>query len=144
MKLVGILAAAFVAVSAAAAQASDYEIEVKFYLQPDDTGQNTLNKSVEIDGDELTIEESRAEGNNRYIERTATADEIKFLEAFVRERINKFELAPTERLDAPKVEVAVEFDGNTRVIEIEEEYAVGQVPKHYLLLQERFFNDTFK
>ena len=132
------------AAPAAAAAAADREIEITFYYQPDDTGRNTLNKSIEIDGDELTIEESRNDGANRYIERDATADEIALVETFVRQRIEAFEFKTTDRLDAPKVEIKFEFDGETRSIEVEEQYAAGEVPKTYIDLQKRFFEDLFR
>ena len=122
----------------------DAEISIELYLQPDDTGENTLNKSVELEIDELTIEESRPEGENRYVERAPTAEETRRLMQLVYERTRGFELTADEGVDAPKVEVQIEFDGGSRSFEVEEEYPVGEVPQIYLDLQAMFFEDSFE
>lgn len=126
------------------ALAEDLEFEITFYFQPDDTGNNTLNKSIEIDGDELTIEESHNDRPNRYEEREATEDEIAYVRSLVEERITGFEFAEGEDVDAPKVEIEFEFESGNRSIEVEEVYAAGSVPDEYMALQKRFFEDQFE
>ncbi|MEL6362948.1 MAG: hypothetical protein AAFR21_17900 [Pseudomonadota bacterium] len=126
------------------ALADDLEFEITFYLQPDSTGQNTLNKSIQIEGDEVTIEESRNEGRNRYVERKATSAEIALVEKLVRARIAGFDVAGAERPDAPRVEVEFEVDGGATTLEIEEIYPAGSVPDAYVDLQKVFFEDVFE
>lgn len=140
-------AGAFAAMTlfAGAGNAQNAEFEIRFYLQPDSTGDNTLNKSVEIDDDlELTIEESRNEGRNRYIERDATPDEISAIETLIRERLAAYSTQVQERPDYPRIEVGLEIDSGAVTLEIEEHYPLGALPAAYLALQDRFFEDRFE
>ncbi len=126
------------------ALAAESEFEMTLYLQPDDTGQNTQNKSVKLRGDQIRIEESQENVPNRVVKRTATAEEMELLRTLISERIKAIELTAAERLDMPRVEIQFEFDGNTRAIEIEEYYPIGGVPEVYIAVQELFFDDPFK
>ncbi len=136
-----ILATALLLPSPALSQ--DFEIEISFYLQPDRTGQNTENKSVALDGSELTIEES-GEPHNRYVERDATAEEAALLIELVRTRLAAVKFVGAERPEPPYVEVQFEFDGETRTAEVEEIYPLGAVPTAYVALQRRFFDAAFE
>ena len=144
MRCLVMFACVALAAVAAPASAQDREVEISFYFQPDSSGENTLNTSVEIDGDEITIEESRNDGANRYVERDATADEIALIEEFVRARIAAIDLTEAERPDQPRVEIQFEFDAGARTIEVEEIYPAGAVPEDYIALQERFFEGVFR
>ncbi len=130
--------------AATPAIAAEPEYEIAFYYQPDSTGKNTLNKSIQLEDGELQIEESRNDGNNRFVERDATAEEADRIKTFVMQRIRDFEFVATDDLDAPKVEIRIEVNGNTREIEVEEIYAAGSVPALYLDIQKEFFNSAFE
>ena len=123
--------------------AAEGEFELKLYLQPDNTGQNTLNKSVRLRDGKLKIEESRNDGPNRLVRREATEAEIKILTSFISERLKSFELTATDDQDMPRVEVQFEFDGNSKTIELEEYYAIGGVPAAYVDFQKIFFEEVF-
>ena len=129
---------------ASPSHAAEGEFELKLYLQPDDTGQNTLNKSVRLRDGKLKIEESRNDGPNRLVRREATDTEIKLLTSFISQRLKSFDLVATEDQDMPRVEIQFEFDGNSKTIELEEYYAIGGVPAAYVDFQKAFFEDAFK
>lgn len=125
------------------AAAQDVELEISFYLQPDGSGQNTRNKSIELDDGEVTIEES-GEDSNRYVERAATPEEIALITGLIKARFAAMDFTGAPRLDPPYIEVQFEFDGNIRKVEVEEVYPLGALPPAYLALQRRFFEDVFE
>lgn len=125
------------------AAAGDYEITLELRFQPDDTGARTENKEVQFDGDGITIEEN-GPGLRVYEERPATAEDGRLLEAFLRERFAAVEFAGGERVRRPSVEVKIEFDGETREVEITETYPAGDVPAAVVALQRRFFSAAFE
>jgi hypothetical protein len=130
--------------AATPALAGGEEYKIEFYLQPDSGGRGTLNKTVELDDRELTIEESRHDGNNRYLERDATDAEVRMIRRLVRERITQFEMEAGEEVDKPRVRIKFEFEGEDRGIEVEEHYPAGKVPAAYVTLQEFFFDSAFR
>lgn len=136
------LALAFM-VLATPAWGQDYELEITFYLQPDATGQNTQNKSIQLEDGALTIEESGIE-RNRYIEREATEAEIALITDLIRDRFAAVEFRGAERVRPPYIEVQFEFDGNTLSVEVEEVYTTGNLPSAYLALQRIFFEEPFE
>lgn len=123
---------------AIAAQGEGIEYEIALYLQPDRTGQNTQNKSIELDEDEVTIEES-GETQNRYVERDASAGEASAIGDFVATFFEGLELAPSEDVAYPHVEVQVEFQTGAMEAELTRVYPVGGVPPEVVALQRQFF-----
>ncbi len=138
----GLIAAAMICATGAL---SAQEYEVTLYLQPDRTGNNTLNKSVELDLEdgEITIEES-GETANRYEDRDVTEGEAAAVIAFVETGIAGLDLSLGEQPDYPRVEVQVEIDTGTTIIEIESHYPAGAVPGDVLDFQRAFFEDIFE
>lgn len=138
-----ILGAALATMVVTGAVADEIEYEIVLYLQPDRTGQNTQNKSVELDGDEITIEES-GETQNRYEEREPKRREAKAVREFVEDAFKGLKIEGTEDIDYPYIEVQVEFQSGTTEAEITRIYPIGGLPKDVMKIQEMFFNDSFE
>lgn len=128
---------------AGATSAQEYEIEFSFYMQPDSSGSNTENRSIKLEEGELELEAHNAV-EEVYIERDATAEEIDYLVALARTQFTEIEFVAGPRIDPPYVEVEVAFDGNNVSMELEYEFARGDVPDMFVDLQKRFFAGAFR
>ena len=147
MRLSAALLAASVSLVAHAPTNADdlrgVELNVTFYLQPDSTGNNTQNKSIEYRRGRIEIEES-GEDRNRLEKFDADEDDVAALLALIKGRIQGFEFSAAEDFDPPYVEVEFEFDGDARTIEMEQVYPTGKVPAELLDLQKKYFNSVFE
>ncbi len=106
-------------------------------------GKKTLNKSIELDEDELTIEEN-GETRNRYVERVATDAEADAIRAFVLSSFAGMELVASEDVDYPHVEVQVEFESGSAEAELTRIYPSGEVPPSVMDIQRLFFETQFE
>ena len=135
--------AGLVAVAGTVAQADDIEYEITLYLQPDRSGANTQNKSIELEGDELTIEES-GEARNRYDEREATKREMRAIIAFVEGAVQNVDLTQAPKPDYPHIEVQVEVQTGATELEVTRIYPAGALPADVMDIQNRFFETVFE
>ena len=144
--IAALLASSLILPALAPAAADDLhgvELNVTFYLQPDSTGNNTQNKSIEYRRGRIEIEES-GEDRNRLEKFDADTDDVEALLGLIKGRIEGFEFAAAEDFDPPYVEVQFEFDGDARTIEMEEVYPAGKVPAELLDLQKKYFESVFE
>ncbi|MEM1131044.1 MAG: hypothetical protein AAGH83_11060 [Pseudomonadota bacterium] len=141
MKAITVLCA--LGLTAGVAWTDEIEYEIVFYFQPDRTGENTQNKSIELDADTLTIEES-GEAANLLIERAPTEAEAAQIESFVRKAFENLTLAPSAEIDDPYIEVQVEFKTGAMEAELARTYPAGALPEDVLSLQRLFFEDAFQ
>ncbi len=128
--------------AATVAAADEVEYEIVLYLQPDRSGQNTQNKSIELDGDELTIEES-GEVSNRYEERAPTEIEVEAIIAFAENGFEGLDFAPTAEVNYPKVEVQIEIKTESLEAEVTRSYRSGALPEAVMGIQAMFFDTAF-
>mgnify|MGYP001827089892 CR=1 FL=1 len=62
----------------------------------------------------------------------------------MRERVSAFDFSVAERVNAPRVEIQFEFDGDHQSLEVEDFYPAGAVPEDLVNFQKMFFEDIFE
>lgn len=119
------------------------EMSLVIYFQPDSSGDNTERNELEIDETELKAEHS-ADRLYELADREATADEINELRKLISSRIQSFQPDDMPRIKYPRLEVELEIKGANHSIEVEERYAVGELPEIYVKFQQLFFEKIYK
>jgi len=122
--------------------AGGIEVEIEFRYHPDKSGQKTVNQSIEVEGQEATIEQGDA--NRSASKKELTEAEVEALIELVAERVNEFTYIEGRKIKGAYVEAKFEFSGEDREIEVTEKFPTGSLPTAYVDLQDKYFDQTFQ